>query len=69
MTDRAALDALDALMSPRVAADLCGVPTARVLALVASRAIRPVTIRGQRLVSLLEVERAIGKEGDRGQSA
>ena len=59
----------DAIVSPRVAADLCGIPTARVLSLLASRTIQPVKIQGKRLVSLQEVERTIREEGNRGPSA
>jgi hypothetical protein len=59
----------DAYVSPRVAADLCGIPTGRVLSLMATKAIRPVIVQGQRLVSLMEVERSIGEEGERGHSA
>jgi hypothetical protein len=51
----------DALVSPRVAADLCGIPTARVLALLSSKALRPVTVQGRQLVSLRAVEAAIGE--------
>ena len=57
----------DIYASPRVAADLCGIPTGRVLTLLASKAIRPVVIQGQRVVSLREVERSIGEEGERAQ--
>ena len=57
----------DALVSARVAAELCGIPTGRVLFLLASKAIRTVVIQGRRLVSLREVERSIGEEGKRAQ--
>ena len=59
----------DAYVSPRVAADLNGIPTARVLGLLASGAIRAFMIRGERVVSLMEVEQSIGEEGKHGQSA
>ncbi len=52
----------DALVSVRVAADLCGVPAWRVLSLVLSKAITTKKVQGRKLVSLLAVERAIGKE-------
>ena len=51
----------DAFIPVRLAAKLCGVPVVRVLGLLLSKAIRPVEIQGRRLVSLREVERAIGE--------
>jgi hypothetical protein len=56
----------DALVSPRVATDLCGVPTALVLDLIESRAVRSVTIRGERVICVFEVERAIQGEAHHG---
>jgi hypothetical protein len=56
------LEIHDALVSVRLAADLCGVPIDRVLSMLSSKVIRPVTVQGRQLVSLLAVERAIGGE-------
>ncbi len=49
----------DALATPRVAADLCGVPTRMVLNFVEAGTVALVPIRALRLVSLRAVERAI----------
>lgn len=61
-------DVHDALVSARVAADLCGVPTRRVLELISSKALRLVRIQGREFVSLNAVERMVG-EGNHDRSS
>jgi hypothetical protein len=61
-------DVHDALVSVRVAAELCGIPTLRVLSLIESKVIRTVRIQARQFVSLRSVELAI-KEGDHDTSA
>ena len=53
----------DAYVSPRVAADLCDVPIARVDALIQSGDVRAETIRRRLYVNVGQVSRALAKEG------
>jgi hypothetical protein len=51
----------DALVSVRVAAELCGVPVVRVLSFLVNKTVQPVKVQGRRMVSLQAVERALGE--------
>jgi hypothetical protein len=56
------IDVHDAIVSVRVAADLCRIPIGRVLDLLTSKKIRSEKIKSKTYVNLKAVERAIEKE-------
>ena len=63
------LDVHDALVSVRVAAELCGIPISRVISMLSSKIIRPVSIQGRIFVSLRAVEEVIKDEGNPNDSS
>jgi hypothetical protein len=51
------------LASPRVAADLAGVPTVKVLDLINRKAVRVTRIRGKAFVDIDQIERVLSFDG------